>query len=53
MTKKEYSLDLRERVIEQINQGSIYKEVSILFKVSVSALGRRSRRYKNEGTYEV
>jgi hypothetical protein len=29
---KKYTLDLREREIEQINQVSSYKEVSLLFK---------------------
>ena len=33
MAKKEYSLDLRERVIEKINQGSSYEEVSLLFRL--------------------
>ena len=49
---KSYSNDLRKRVIEYLNSGSNYKEASKLFKVSISAIGRWYRRYKEEGNYQ-
>jgi len=51
--KREYSIDLRDRVIEYIKKGASYKEASSRFKVSISALGRWYRRYKNEGHYKA
>jgi transposase len=53
MSKNEYSLDLRERVVEYIKQGASYKEASARFEISISALGRWYRRYKKEGSYEA
>ncbi len=53
MAKNEYSLDLRERVVEYIKNGANYKEASDRFEVSISAIGRWYRRYKEEGTYEA
>lgn len=50
---KSYSNDLRERIIEYLDSGRNYEEASNLFKVSVSAIGRWYRRYKEEGTYQA
>ncbi len=49
---KSYSNDLRKRVIEYLDSGRNYKEASKLFKVSISAIGRWYRRYKEEGNYQ-
>jgi transposase len=46
---KTYSNDLRERVIEYLNEGNGYNSASKLFKVSISAIGRWYRKYKGEG----
>lgn len=48
---KSYSNDLRKRVIEYLDSGNNYSEVSKLFKVSISAIGRWYRKYKKEGNY--
>lgn len=53
MSTKPYSEDLRKRVIEYLIEGGNYKEASKRYKISISALGRWYRRYKQEGTYEV
>ncbi len=50
---KSYSSDLRQRVIEYIDSGRSYEESSKLFKISVSAIGRWYRRYKEEGNYQA
>ena len=50
---RSYSNDLRQRVIEYLDAGSNYDEVSKLFKISVSAIGRWYRKYKKEGNYEA
>lgn len=50
---KSYSNDLRKRVIEYLASGRNYEEASKLFKVSISAIGRWHRRYKEEGNYEA
>jgi transposase len=50
MTKKQYSLDLRERVIEYIKSGNEQKTTSKIFKVSKSSISRWWIRYKKEGT---
>lgn len=48
---KSYSNDLRKRVVEFLEKGSSYDEASKLFKISVSAIGRWYRKYKQEGNY--
>ena len=50
---KSYSNDLRKRVIEYLDCGENYEEASKLFRVSVSAIGRWYRRYKEEGNYQA
>lgn len=50
---KSYSNDLRKRVIEYLASGRNYEEASKLFKVSISAIGRWYRRYKEEGNYQA
>lgn len=50
---RSYSEDLRSRVIEYLDAGSNYEEVSKIFKISVSSIGRWYRRYKNEGNYDA
>jgi len=48
---KSYSNDLRKRVVEFLENGSSYDEATKLFKISVSAIGRWYRKYKQEGNY--
>ena len=48
---RSYSTDLRKRVIEQLDSGRKYEEVSKLFKISISSIGRWYRKYKKEGNY--
>ena len=48
---KSYSNDLRRKVIEYISLGKNYDEVSTVFKISKSAIGRWYRRYKKKGIY--
>ncbi len=48
---KSYSNDLRQKVIEYLDEGNTYDKASTLFKISVSALGRWYRKYKQEGNY--
>lgn len=50
---KSYSNDLRKRIIEYLEYGRNYEEASKLFKVSISAIGRWYRRYKEEGNYQA
>ena len=50
---KSYSDDLRRRVIEYLDEGSTYEEVSKLFKISASSIGRWYRKYKKEGNYQA
>lgn len=50
---KSYSSDLRKKVVEYISSGKSYDEASKLFAISVSAIGRWYRKYKNEGVYEA
>ena len=45
-------MTLRKRVIEYLYSGRNYKEASKLFKVSISAIGRWYRRWKEEGNYQ-
>ncbi|WP_006291411.1 IS630 transposase-related protein [Holospora undulata] len=37
---KSYSNDLRQRIIEHLDEGGGYIEASHLFKISVAAIGR-------------
>lgn len=46
-----YSNDLRQRVIDYLDAGNGYKEASEIFKISISAIGRWYRKYKQEGNY--
>ena len=46
-----YSNDLRQRVIDYLDAGNGYKEASERFKISISAIGRWYRKYKQEGNY--
>ncbi len=46
---KNYSDDLRlNRVIEYLDKGSAYQEVSKLFKISTSSIGRCYKKYKKK-----
>ena len=49
---KSYSNDFRKKAIECVEEGSTYREVSQRFKVSLSAIGKWYKRYKEEGNYE-
>lgn len=49
MIKKQYSIDLRERVIAHIKYGNDQKTTSRIFKVSTSSVNRWWLRYKKEG----
>lgn len=49
---KSYSNDLRKKAIECVKEGSTYKQVSARFKVSLAAIGKWYKRYKEEGLYE-
>jgi transposase len=49
---KSYSNDLRKKAIECVKEGTTYEEVSKRFKVSLSAIGKWYKRYKEEGIYE-
>lgn len=42
-----YSSDIRERIIEELIQGETYDNVAKKFNVSISAIGRWYRKYKN------
>ncbi len=53
MSTSPYSLDLRKRIVESVISGKTYKEVSKLFSVSVSVIGRWYRCYKAEGHYKA
>lgn len=48
---KSYSNDLRKKVVEYLDRGNSYNKASIIFKISVSALGRWYRKYRQEGNY--
>ncbi len=48
---KNYSNDLRQRVIEYLDAGNGYGSASKIFKVSISAIGRWYRKYNREGNY--
>ncbi|WP_242837169.1 IS630 transposase-related protein [Holospora elegans] len=45
------SNDLRQRVIEYLGEGNGYIEASQIFKISVSAIGRWYRKYRQEVSY--
>jgi transposase len=49
---KSYSNDIRRKAIECVEDGSTYQEVSQRFKVSLSAVGKWYKRYKEEGICE-
>jgi transposase len=48
---KSYSNNLRKKVVEYLDRGNSYNKASIIFKISVSALGRWYRKYRQEGNY--
>jgi transposase len=48
---KNYSNDLRKKVVEYLDAGNSYIQASHLFNISVSAIGRWYRKYKREGNY--
>jgi transposase len=52
MSTSPYSIDLRERVIKYLKEDNGYKAASKIFSVSISAIGRWYRRYKQEGQYK-
>ena len=48
---KNYSNDLRQKVVEYLDAGNNYNQASKIFKISVSAIGRWYRKYMHEGNY--
>ena len=50
---KSYSEDLRRKVIAHLLDGNSYSSASKLFRISVSAIGRWYRKYKQEGSYHA
>ena len=48
-----FSSDLRERVVEEINDGATRREVGERFGISVSSAVRWHQRWRNERTYEA
>ena len=48
-----YSQDLRERVINLINEGLTRIEISKLLKISIPTIDRYIRKYKNTGNVNV
>ena len=52
MTKRQYSIDLKERVIEYIKLGNDQKTSAKIFMVSKSSVSRWWIRYKKEGIIE-
>ena len=48
----EYSLDLRQKVIEFIDSGNSQRHASKIFKISKTTINRWCLRYKNEGHYK-
>ncbi|GAJ45943.1 transposase [Holospora elegans E1] len=48
---KSYSNDLRQRVIEYLDEGNSCIEASQLVKMNVSMIGRWHRKYRQEGSY--
>ena len=47
-----YSVDLRTRVINSIQNGLSYKDVSECFQVGVATIGRWNRKIREVGTLE-
>jgi transposase len=50
---KPYSSDLRERVVEAIDEGATRHEAAERFGVSVSSAVRWHQSWRNEGTFEA
>lgn len=48
-----YSSDLRERVVEAVNEGATRLEAAERFGVSVSSAVRWHQAWRSEGTYEA
>jgi transposase len=48
-----FSSDLRERVVEEINDGATRREAGERFGISVSSAVRWHQRWRNERTYEA
>ncbi len=48
-----YSSDLRERVVEAVNEGATRYEAAERFGVSVSSAVRWHQAWRNEGTFEA
>jgi transposase len=48
-----YSLDLRERVVEAVNEGATRHEAAERFGISVSSAVRWHQAWRNEGRYEA
>ncbi len=51
MTTSPYSIDLREKVIFQVEAGKSQVSVSKLFNINLSTVNRWWLRYKREGNY--
>ena len=50
---KAYSSDLRERVVEAVNEGATRYEAAERFGVSVSSAVRWHQDWRNEGRFEA
>jgi transposase len=50
---KAYSLDLRERVVDAVNEGATRYEAAERFGVGVSSAVRWHQAWRNEGTFEA
>ena len=48
-----FSSDLRERVVEEINEGATRREAAERFGVSVSSAVRWHQAWRNDGSYEA
>ena len=48
-----YDVDLRDKVIRYLKKGYRYIDASLIFEVSVSAIGRWYRKYKSEGHFKA
>src|SRR5262249_20594433 len=48
-----YSSDLRERVVEAVNEGATRHEAAERFGISVSSAVRWHQAWRNEGTYDA
>jgi transposase len=47
---KAYSLDLRQRIVESLQQGATKEETATRFCVSLSTVKRYNRQHKQQGT---